>query len=115
MSSLNLFDNNFNGNRKISSFSKEEITGIKETLNKLKSEKADVSDINDYIISKLDAPSNVFELYSDYLNEIKSFFDQYLISSTSLETKDLYYHLKSRILKELNRIISQVCHDQKKN
>jgi len=102
---LYLFNNNFNDNRKISSISKEEITEIKKTLNKLKSEKTDASEINDYIISKLDIPSNVFELYSDYLNKVKSFFDLYIIDSTSLVKKNLYYHLKSRILKELNRVI----------
>ena len=100
-----LFNNNFNDNRKISNISKEEITEIKKTLNKLKSEKTDASEINDYIISKLDIPSNVFELYSDYLNKVKSFFDLYIIDSTSLVKKDLYYHLKSRILKELNLVI----------
>ncbi|MCK4285663.1 MAG: hypothetical protein KAX18_05645, partial [Candidatus Lokiarchaeota archaeon] len=105
MSSLYLFNNNFNDNRKISNISKEEITEIKKTLNKLKSEKTDASEINDYIISKLDIPSNVFELYSDYLNKVKSFFDLYIIDSTSLVKKDLYYHLKSRILKELNLVI----------
>jgi len=105
LSSLYLFNNNFNDNRKISNISKEEITEIKKTLNKLKSEKTDASEINDYIISKLDIPSNVFELYSDYLNKVKSFFDLYIIDSTSLVKKDLYYHLKSRILKELNRVI----------
>jgi hypothetical protein len=105
---LNLFNNNFNDNRKISSFSKEEITEIKESLNKLKSEKAETSEINDYIISKLNIPSNVFELYSDYLNEVKTFFDLYLIGTTSKVKTHLYYHLKSRILKELNHIIESL-------
>jgi len=108
LSSLYLFNNNFNDNRKISSFSKEEITEIKETLNKLKSEKKDASEINDYILSKLDTPSNVFELYSDYLNKVKSFFDLYIIDSTSIVKKDLYYYLKSRILKELNLVIERL-------
>ena len=107
MSSLYLFNNNFNDNRKISSFSKEEITEIKETLNKLKSEKKDISEINDYIISKLDTPNNVLELYSDYLNKLKSFFGLF-IGSKSIVKKDLYYHLKSQILKELNRILENL-------
>ena len=102
-----LFNNNFNDNRKISSFSKEEITEIKETLNKLKSEKKDISEINDYIISKLDTPNNVLELYSDYLNKLKSFFGLF-IGSKSIVKKDLYYHLKSQILKELNRILENL-------
>ncbi|MHA2182279.1 MAG: hypothetical protein ACXAAH_12750 [Promethearchaeota archaeon] len=100
-----LFNNNFNENRKISSFSKAEITGIKENLNKLKSEKASASEINDYIISKLDISSNVIELYSDYLTKLKSFFELYLVGPTSLVKKDLYFYLKSRILKELNGVI----------
>ncbi|MBY8984836.1 MAG: hypothetical protein KGD65_07210 [Candidatus Lokiarchaeota archaeon] len=108
MSSLKLFNNNFNDNRKISGFSKEEITEIKHTLSNLKSKQAEVSEINDYIITKLDTPSNVFDLYSDYLNEIKSFFDVYLINSPSLDKRNLYYHLKSRILKELNSIIENL-------
>ncbi len=107
MSSLYLFNNNFNDHRKISSFSKEEITEIKETLNKLKSEKKNISEINDYIISKLDTPNNVLELYSDYLNKLKSFFGLF-IGSKSIVKKDLYYHLKSRILKELNRILENL-------
>ncbi|MHA2035084.1 MAG: hypothetical protein ACW98X_01540 [Promethearchaeota archaeon] len=105
---MNLFNNIFNENRKITTFSKDEITEIKNSLTKLKSNKVDASDINDYIISKLNIPDNVFELYSDYLNKIKSFFELYLIGSTSLEKKDLYFHLKSRILKELNRIIESL-------
>ncbi|MHA2283712.1 MAG: hypothetical protein ACXAC5_22955 [Promethearchaeota archaeon] len=103
-----LFNNNFNDNRNVSSFSKTQITEIKETLNQLKSEKADTSEINDYIISKLDTPSNVFELYSNYLNKVKSFFDLYIVGSTSTIKIDLYFHLKSRILKELNRVIENL-------
>jgi hypothetical protein len=105
---LYLFNNNFNDNRNVSSFSKTQITEIKETLNQLKSEKADTSEINDYIISKLDTPSNVFELYSNYLNKVKSFFDLYIVGSTSTIKIDLYFHLKSRILKELNRVIENL-------
>jgi hypothetical protein len=105
---LNLINNIFNENRKISSFSKEEITEIKQTLNKLKSEKADISKINGYIISKLDIPNNVFELYSNYLIEIKTFLDLYLIKSSSMNKIDLYYHLKSKILKEINRVIEDL-------
>jgi len=102
---LHLFNNNFNDNRKISSFSKEEITEIKETINKLKSEKKSSSEINAYIITKLDIPNNVLELYSDYISNVKSFFEKYIIGSEPLIQKDLYFHLKSRILKEVNRII----------
>ncbi len=105
---MNLIDNTFNVNRDISSFSKEEITEIKQTLTRLKSEKAEASEVNDYIITKLNIPENVFELYSNYLNEIATFFDQYLVGTTSGVKTYLYYHLKSRILKELNRVIENL-------
>ncbi len=105
---MNLFNNNFNDDGKISSFNKEEITEIKQTLNKLKSDKADASEIYDYIIIKLDVSNNVLELYSDYLIKIKSFFGLYIIGSTSIVKNDLHFHLKSRILKELNRVIESL-------
>ncbi|MHA1986284.1 MAG: RING finger domain-containing protein [Promethearchaeota archaeon] len=105
---MHLFNNVFNNTRKISSFSKEEITEIKESLSKLKSNKTDASEINDYITSRLDIPSDLLELYSDYLNKVKSFFDLTIIDSQTIVKKDLYFHLKSRILKELNRIIERL-------
>ncbi|MFW9894200.1 MAG: RING finger domain-containing protein [Candidatus Thorarchaeota archaeon] len=105
---MNLFNNDFIVNRKISSFSKEQITEIKQTINKLKSERVDTSEINDYIINRLNTPFNIFEPYSQYLNEMKSFFGLYLVNSTSSDRLDLYFHLKSRILKELNQIIENL-------
>ncbi|MFX1522731.1 MAG: RING finger domain-containing protein [Promethearchaeota archaeon] len=105
---MNLFNNDFIVNRKFSSFSKEQITEIKQTINKLKSERVDTSEINDYIKNKLDTPFDIFKLYSRYLSEIKSFFDLYLVNSTSSDKLDLYFHLKSRILKEINQIIENL-------
>lgn len=105
---MNLLNNTFDGIGDISSFSKEEITGIKENVTKFKLEKVDDSEIESYIQSKLNLSSNILNLYSDYMDEIKSFVELYLIKLTSNKDSALFFHLKSGILKELNHIIKNL-------
>ena len=92
---MNLLNNTFDGIGDISSFSKEEITGIKENVTKFKLEKVHDSEIESYIQSKLNLSSNILNLYSDYMDEIKSFVELYLIKLTSNKDSALFFHLKS--------------------
>ncbi|MHA2007864.1 MAG: hypothetical protein ACXABO_10885 [Promethearchaeota archaeon] len=105
---MNLLNNIFDDIGDITSFSKEEITEIKEKITKFKLEKAEEPEINSYIQTKLNISTNVLTLYSDYMTEMKSFVDLYLVRLTSNEDSELFFHLKSGILKELNRVIKNL-------
>jgi hypothetical protein len=105
---LNLTDNSFNGTGAIESFSKEEIIDIKNTLTKLKLRNVEDSGIKEFIDSKLKVPSAILDMYSAYLNKIKTFLNSYLINLESEINSFSYFHLKSGILKELNLMIKDL-------
>jgi hypothetical protein len=105
---VNLTDNNFNDAKEIKTFTKEEILKIKNTLNKFKSRKAEESEINEFIESKLNLSSPIVNSYSEYLDEITIFLNEFIINSEVELNNKYYYHIKSRILKELNQIINNL-------
>ncbi len=105
---MNLTDNTFTDDKEIKTFPKEEILKIKETLTKFKSRKAEESEINEFIESKLNLSSPILNSYSEYLHEITIFLNEFIINSEVELNNRYYYHIKSRILKELNRIINDV-------
>ena len=94
---LNFSNNTFNDTREIHGFSKDEILEIKEMLGKFKSEGADGIKINEYLRSKLHLSSEILDKYSSYLENLKSFIKNYLISTEGSK----YYYLKSEIMEEL--------------
>ncbi len=94
---LNFSNNAFNDTREIHGFSKDEILEIKEMLGKFKSEGADGIKINEYLRSKLHLSSEIFVKYSSYLENLKSFTKNYLISTQGTK----YCYLKSEIMEEL--------------
>ncbi|MEE9377923.1 MAG: hypothetical protein V3V33_07800 [Candidatus Lokiarchaeia archaeon] len=94
---MNFSNNAFNDTREIHGFSKDEILEIKEMLGKFKSEGADGIKINEYLRSKLHLSSEIFVKYSSYLENLKSFTKNYLISTQGTK----YCYLKSEIMEEL--------------
>jgi len=94
---LNFSNNTFNDTKEIHGFSKDEILEIKEMLGKFKSEGADGIKINEYLRSKLHLSSEILDKYSSYLENLKSFTKNYLISTEGSK----YYYLKSEIMEEL--------------
>jgi len=105
---LNLTNNTFNDTREVRTFTKDEILEIKGTLTKLKSKNAEESEITEFIESKLNLSSPILNSYSKYLEEITAFLNVYIISSEVELNYKYYYHLKSRILTELNQIINNL-------
>ena len=105
---LKLSNNSFNDPREINTFTKDEILKIKSTLTEFKSKKVEESEINEYIESNLKLPTSVLNSYSEYLDEINSFLDLYILNSEFKNNVELYYHVKSGILKELNEIIQNL-------
>jgi hypothetical protein len=91
-----LFNNSFNNIREIKGFEKEEILRIKEKISDLKS---DTNELNAYL--KDIFQENIIENYDDYIKEIRTFIEQFLL----LESEDQYYYnLKSEIQAELKLI-----------
>ncbi|GAG36584.1 unnamed protein product, partial [marine sediment metagenome] len=105
---MNLTNNTFNDTREVRTFTKEEILEIKGTLTKLKSKNAEDSEITEFIELKLNLSSPILNSYSKYLEEITAFLNVYIISSEVELNYKYYYHLKSRILTELNQIINNL-------
>ncbi|KKK44896.1 MAG: hypothetical protein Lokiarch_14290 [Candidatus Lokiarchaeum sp. GC14_75] len=104
---MNLFKNIFDGMSEVSSFTKDEITEIKATIAKSKSVPIQEEEIQDYLQSKL-VPLMSFDFYSNYLENIEEFIDSYLKSSVVLDKVELFFNLKSIILRELNQIIQML-------
>ena len=105
---LKLSNNSFNDSRQIDTFTKDEILKIKATLTEFKSKKVDESEINEYIEANLKLPTPVLNLYSEYLDELDKFLDLYIFNTEFKNNLELYYYLKSGILKELNQIIQNL-------
>ncbi|UCD02481.1 MAG: hypothetical protein JSV23_05580 [Promethearchaeota archaeon] len=97
---MNFSDNTFGETREIRAFTKEEILEIKATLNKFKSGNTEDSVIDNYLKSKLYLSSDIFDTYSNYLEDLKDFTESYLLSII----KSNYFYLKTEILNELNLI-----------
>ncbi|MFX1304034.1 MAG: hypothetical protein ACFE9X_11825 [Promethearchaeota archaeon] len=97
---LNLLDNTFGETREIHGFTKNEILEIKNSLTKFKSENTEESEIYSYLKSKLYISPEVFDLYSNYLKDLKVLAEIHL-----LPFKDShYFYLRNEILDELNLI-----------
>ena len=105
---LKLSNNSFNDPKEINTFAKDEILKIKATLTEFKSKKVDETDVNEYIESTLKLPTSVLNLYSEYLDEINTFLDLYIFNSETKDNLELFYHVKSGVLKELNQIIQNL-------
>ncbi len=98
---MNISNNTFNDAKEIHGFNKNEILEIKKTLGKLKTEDSDGEKINSYVKTKLNLSSGLLDQFSAYLNDIKKFSENYLLSPTSSN----FTYLKTEILNEL-RVIS---------
>ncbi|MFX1601607.1 MAG: hypothetical protein ACFFB6_13525 [Promethearchaeota archaeon] len=97
---LNFSNNTFNDTREIHGFTKDEIVEIKEMVLKLKSEDAEGTKINDYLKSKLHLSTEIFDLYSIYLSDLKDFAYNYFLPTE----KSNYFYLKTELLEELTVI-----------
>jgi len=93
---LYIFGNTFKDVREIKGYKKEEILEIKNRILKLNSDKAE---LDKFIKSKFQL--ELLEYYSQYINDVKQFIEQYLV----LELENSYYiNLKNEIKKELKLI-----------
>ncbi|MFX1411500.1 MAG: hypothetical protein ACFFA6_14205, partial [Promethearchaeota archaeon] len=71
---------------------------------KFESENIEESEIEQYINSKLNLSTPILDSYSNYLNELKVFLNQYLLKVKEAGSYGNYYYLKSEISEELNLI-----------
>ncbi|MFW9897676.1 MAG: hypothetical protein ACFFDO_00245 [Candidatus Thorarchaeota archaeon] len=95
---MKLTDNVFNDVREIKGFSKEDILDIKRNIEKLKIEKPDSPEIDDFLKTKFQR--EILNYYSNYFEEIRDFTDIYLTPKDNSE-KNNFHNLKSGILKEI--------------
>ncbi len=105
---LRLINNNFNDIEEINGFSKEELIDIKRKLTKLNLDKADQTEIEGYLSEKFS--SEIIEFYSNYLNEIKTFIFENLLSTTDSQNRINFNHfpLKSGIKNEIKKIYNNL-------
>jgi len=99
---LRLFSNNFKGYREVKGYSKDEILNVKKKLTTIKSEQEDSDEIDEFLKSEFKI--DVFNLYSEYYNEIKLFSESYLFSDSNKE----YFSLKQEIINELKLVSSNL-------
>ena len=105
---MKLINNDYANVREINGFNKDEIIDIKKTLIKLRTEKADKEEIDNYLDSIFS--SEILLKYSDYIHEIKEFIDNYLIIAVDNQNKNYvnYYNLKSGVLNEIKLISNNI-------
>ncbi|MFX0005757.1 MAG: hypothetical protein ACFFA7_01180 [Promethearchaeota archaeon] len=96
---MNFSNNKFNDIKEIHGFAKTEILDIKNTVLKLKSEDPNGSQLNDYLKSKLHLSTEIYDNYSNYIQDLKSFADRYLLTTESSD----YFYLKNGLLEELQQ------------
>ena len=94
---MNFSNNKFNDIREIHGFAKTEILDIKNTVLKLKSEDPNGSQLNDYLNSKLHLSTEIYDNYSNYIQDLKNFASRYLFATESSD----YFYLKNELLEEL--------------
>lgn len=101
---MKLINNNFNNIQKIDGFTQDELIEIKRTFTKLKSDKSDQTEIEEYLRSIFS--SEVVELYSEYINEIRNFANENLLSKqeSDIKVNFNYHNLKSGIASEIKNI-----------
>ncbi|TFG03121.1 MAG: hypothetical protein EU542_03355 [Promethearchaeota archaeon] len=92
------FNNNFDNTRELKGYSKSEILKIKNEISDLKSNSAQTNEINEYLEQEF--KFHLLDEYSNYVLEIISFIQQYLVDCP----KELYNFLKTRINEELSLI-----------
>ncbi len=105
---MKIVDNLFNGIREIRGFTKDELLEIKRNLTKFKSEKSDQKEINDFLKTKFS--SEAIDLYKNYINEIKDFFEQFLSLKEDSKNKNsfVFQDLKTGLLNEIKLISSNL-------
>ena len=101
---MKLINNNFNDIEKIDGFTKDELIEIKRTLTTLEGNKSDPTKIEEYLSSKFSI--DVVDFYLNYINEIRNFVIEHLITKKESKAKINFYHyqLKSGITSEIKNI-----------
>lgn len=101
---MKLTDNHFNDTGKINGFTQDELIDIKRTLTTFEENKLDPTEIEEYLSSKFSI--NVVDFYLDFINEIRNFVIEHLITKKESKTKINFYHyqLKSGITSEIKNI-----------
>ena len=94
-SSLRLFNNGF---REINGYSKDEISRVKNSITKLKSDDTKSQELNDFLKSEFKLGD--IDSFSEYFSNIKTFSEKYLVSHSKLE----FFSLKLAIVNELKLI-----------
>lgn len=99
---MRLFSNIFEGYREIKGYNKEEISNIKNSISRLKSDNTKSQEMEDFLKSEFKL--EVLNSFNEYFNEIKHFCENYLFS----QKKKDYYSLKALIIDELKLISSNL-------
>ncbi len=92
------FDNKFDNIRELKAYNKSEILKTKEEISNIQSQTEKSTELKDYLENKF--RFHLLDEYSNYVLEIISFIQQYLIDIP----KENYIILKSDIIEELNFI-----------
>jgi len=99
---LYLFNNNFNETREIHGYSRQEIGEIKTKISNLLADNSESQEIEEFLKSKFQAEN--IQPYSKYIEEIKQFTEQFLLSKPIYH----YYFLKTEIQNELKQILENL-------
>jgi len=94
-SSLRLFNN---GYREINGYSQDEISRVKNSITKLKSDETKSQELDDILKSEFKLED--INSFSEYFSSIKTFSEKYLVSHSKLE----FFSLKQAIMNELKLI-----------
>jgi hypothetical protein len=95
---LNFSNNKFNDTREIHGFTKDEILKIKEMVGKLKSEDNSSVKIEEYLKSKLHISPELYEKYSEYIENLQNYTENYLLSAQNSD----YFYVKNELIEELH-------------
>ena len=93
--SLRLFNN---GYREINGYSQDEISRVKNSITKLKSDETKSQELDDILKSEFKLED--INSFSEYFSNIKTFSEKYLVSHSKLE----FFSLKQAIINELKLI-----------
>jgi nicotinic acid mononucleotide adenylyltransferase len=102
---MKLIEYSFKGQREVKGFSKEEILEVKRKISKFREEGTEEG-LSDYLKDLF--PDKILNIYLQYLKSIQIFWNKFLHPVESDSNLIEYYHLKTKILNELNQIINSL-------
>lgn len=110
---MKLIKDRFSGHRQINGFSKDKVLELKSEVKKLPSEEEEM-DVEQFLKDLF--PTEIIEVYSDYVLNIKDFIPSYVIQEdpSAISEVHSFFHLKLALMEELD-LISQNLLNLKRN